>query len=128
MAIFDSSVALALSLITKYGSAFELRSLDNAVDDTDTPWKVHQQLPPRTQDVNAIGVQLEAEKSLVDGSSILEGHKVVLVPAAGVDLVPKALDLVVYTVDDEETVWVVSVVKTLAPNGQMILHELQVRQ
>lgn len=65
---------------------------------------------------------IDAEKSHIDGTLIQAGHRVALVPTQGI-ATPKP---------GEKLLWAgvempITTVKTLAPAGVAVLHELQVR-
>lgn len=125
MGEYDSSIALAKRLITKKGQAVTLRSLTTAAPvDEDKPWNPGANVP---SDQTVMGVFLDYEQRYIDGALIKAGDQRVLMPAtdtAGTAIAPAAGRIVLRGQEK----WEVITVKPLAPAGDPVMFELQVRQ
>lgn len=122
MARFDSAIALAKKLILKNGEAAILRRTTSTTPpDPTKPWKPGV----GTSDFPVSAVWLSAERSLVDGALIEAGSQVVLIPASDLgSTVPDASTDRILRASGQS--WKIKEVKTLSPNGQLILHECEV--
>lgn len=113
---YGKTAATAQRLIKKFGAPAAIITSTSVYDpdtDTNTPTPVST---PCTACV------IDAEKSYIDGTLIQAGHKVALVPPQGIDTPKPGAKLLWGGVELP-----ISVVKTLAPAGVPVLHELQVR-
>lgn len=122
MGKFDSSIALALRLITENGQSVTLRGFTAAATpDATKPW-----IPGANVAVNQTvsAVFLNYAQKYIDGELIRSGDQQVLIPASGLTSPPELEGLIVR---GSET-WKIVAVSPLAPNDQTIMYELQVRQ
>ena len=124
MARFDGAIALAKKLILKNGEAAILRRTTGTTPpDPAKPWKPGT---PSTTDFPASAVWLSAERSLVDGALIEAGSQLVLIPASdlGTTVPDAATDRILRASGQS---WKIAKVRTLSPNGQLIMHECEVK-
>lgn len=123
MARYTSATALALRLLTKNGEASSLvRRVDGAPADSAMPW-----LPGTpTETTYAVkAVWLDAELARPTGLTVQAGDQIVYVAASGLTVTPDASVDTIKRADG--TRWSIIAVRTLSPNGELIMHELQVR-
>lgn len=122
MAQYDSSIALALRLITKFG---ETATIFRRVDTPADPAKPWEQTSAETS-YSAQAVWLEPEIDRPSGSAVPQGDQIVYVAASGLAITPDpAIDQIERASGER---WSIVAVRTLSPNGQLIMHELQVRR
>jgi hypothetical protein len=121
MAQYDKAIALALKLITKYGTSIKVRRITDAVADPTKPWRVTGQT---AVDATGVGVFLDYEQKAVDGETILRGDQKVLIAASGLTVAPAPKDRIVRGTE----VWDVVSVQPLKPGDQIVMYEVQVRQ
>lgn len=122
MAQYDNSVALALRLITKFGETANIYRRSDTIPDAAKPWA-------RTTTETAYetpAVWLEAELSRPPGSVVQAGDQIVYVPASGLSITPDASIDQIERASGER--WSIVAVRTLSPGGQVVMHELVVRQ
>jgi hypothetical protein len=125
MAQYDGSIATALRLLTKFGEASALvRRVDPAPADPDEPWELGA--PSETEyPVKAAWLNAEVSRGPFLGL-VQEGDQVVYVAASGLSVTPDpSLDSIKRASGDR---WSIEAVRTLSPNGQLIMHELLVRK
>lgn len=124
MAQYDSAIALALKLLTKFGETSTLtRKNEGTPPDTDKPWT------PGTVDEDEYDVKavwLDFDEKRVDGDIVKAGDQNVYVAASGLAISPDASTDHIIRASGE--IWSIVGVKTLAPNGRLILHTLHVRK
>lgn len=125
MARFDSAIVLAKKLILKNGETASLkRKVDAAPVDPQKPWEPGA---PTLFSFPASVVFLNSEKSLVDGTLLKAGSQLALIPASDLGvMVPDASTDHLVRASGEK--WTIVEVRTLAPNGQLILHECEVKK
>jgi hypothetical protein len=124
MAQYDGSIATALRLLQKFGESSTLvRRVDPAPADPEKPWDLGD--PSETEyAVEAVWLDAEVSRELL--SLVQVGDQTVYVAASGLSVVPDpGLDTIQRVTGDR---WNIISVKTLNPNGQLIMHELLVRQ
>lgn len=125
MAEYDSSVALAIRLITKKGALVTLRGFSAAPPaDPSKPWKPGDKTPV---DQTVRGVFLGYERKDIDGTRIKEGDQRVLVPSVdttGAAIAPTS-DHVILRGSES---WQVVSVKETKPADQIVYYALQVRR
>jgi hypothetical protein len=113
---YAKSAATALRLIKRFGAPAAIVTTTSVYDpDSDT----NVNTPVSTA---CIACVIDAEKSHIDGTLIQTGHRVALVPPQGIDTPKPGAKLLWEGVQMQ-----VAIVKTLAPAGVAVLHELQVR-
>jgi len=132
MAQYDKSIALATRLIAKFGAPAVLRRFtDAALADPDKPWRRSK---PSDNDIPVSAVFLNfgdmgrAGEQYMSGTDIQTGDKLVIIPGEGLSEAPRLRDRLYRDgagPDDEG--WAIVQVQTLDPNGQQVLHQLQVR-
>ena len=127
MGRFDSQQLLAKRLIDLNGEDVVLTVFGGTIPDPDKPW-----LPgtSTSQNVSARAVWLnyntqEAGQTYADGSDIQRDDKKVLVAAVGLTADPELLTKITR---QDGTEFSIIKVKTLDPNGQKILFEIQARR
>lgn len=120
MAQYDSAVALALRLITKFGQSATLVQASRS-QQTAQPWK-----PDTTVETSysVKAVFLDYKINEIDGELIRRGDQRVYVPASGLAVVPGPGD---HLERDEER-WTVIVCVPLNPGGTQIVYTLQARR
>jgi hypothetical protein len=120
MAVYTAQIELATRLIKEKGKALVLRrSLGTTPTLADEPWKP---APAAPTDFAFQGVLLDKAMLHKPGSKIIEGSQFILVSVFAA--VPTPADIMV----DGSELWQIISVETLAPNGEHIIHELQVKQ
>lgn len=132
MARFDSAIKLATRLIKKNGQECVLRRFDDgATADGDKPWRRDQ---PNSSDVTIEAVFLNfgdlgrAGERYMPDTEILTGDKLVLISGAALPDAPDLRDRIYRDGGGEDDDgWGIVKVQTLDPNGQQVLHQLQVR-
>lgn len=108
--------ATALEMIADFGAPAAIVTTATAYDpETDTNTGTPVSSP-------CMACVIDAEKSHIDGTLIQAGHRVALVPPQGIDTPKPGAKLLWGGVEMP-----ITVVKTLAPAGVPVLHELQVR-
>lgn len=120
MGEYTRANALALRLIKKKGAPATLRTHAAGTPST-TPWA------PGTQsstDYSCYAVLTKFSEQLVDGDNIRIGDRLALVPASGLAGVPHPGDILVLGTDS----WGIIKSDPVAPDGNPILYELQVRR
>lgn len=129
MAQYDKSIALATRLITKFGGPAVLRRFtDASLADPDKPWRRSK---PSSSDIAVQAVFLnvgDTGERYTPGTEVQTGDKLVLISGGGLAEPPRLKDRVYRDgagSDDEG--WSILDVQTLDPNGQQVLHQLQVR-
>lgn len=133
MAQYDKAVATATRLIAKFGGPAVLRRYADApLPDADKPWRRGSPTPADTS-VNAVflnfGDMGRAGEQYMPGTVIEEGDKLVLISGGDLAEPPHLRDRLYRDgagADDEG--WSIVQVQTLDPNGQQVLHQLQVRR
>jgi len=124
VARFDSAIALALRLIQKNGEASIIyRRVDAAPPDATKPWT-----PGATTETAypVYAVWVDARIARVPLTEVQAGDQEVLVPASGLTIIP---DPVIDRLERADgTSWTIVAVSTLSPNGQVVMHQLHVRQ
>lgn len=132
MSRFDSAISLAQRLIKRNGQDAILRTFDRGTPaDADKPWRSSQ---PSTSDVTVKAVFLNfgdlgrAGERYMDGFEVQLGDKLVMIAGGDLTEAP-ALTQRLYRngggADDDG--FDIVKVQTLDPNGQQVLHQLQVR-
>lgn len=122
MARFDSAIALAKRLIKKNGQPVTLRGFTAGTPaDPNKPWKPGVNV---ANDQTIDAVFLDYEQKYVDGTTIRTGDQRVLMPADGLTEPPQTDGLILRGTE----VWKIIKNEPLNPNGQTILHDMQVRQ
>ncbi len=120
MGVYDAQAATALRLITEKGRSIQIRRWPAEPDGTPSqPWRREA---GAIENHDAVGVFLDAQRSFVDGTTIDRENTLVLVAAKDLAVVPALGDGVVAG----SKVHHVKEVRTLAPNGEQIIHELEV--
>ena len=114
---YAKSAATALRLIQRFGAAAQVVAKATAYD----PATGTNTGTESSADCSACVI--DAEKSSIDGTLVLAGHRVALVAAVGL-AEPKVGAKLMW----QGAPLVISVVKTLAPSGVLVLYELQVKQ
>jgi hypothetical protein len=126
--VYDAEAAAALAAIAEKGEVCTLRRFTaGAAPDGDKPWRTAD-ATALAQTANAVFLNYNLQTSgetYVNGTLVQRGDKKVLVAASGLDWDPE-LDGELVRADG--SVWKIQNVKTLDPNGEKILHTLQVRQ
>lgn len=113
---YSASAATALRMIQRFGAPAAIVTTTSVYNpDTDTNVNTPTSAP-------CVACVIDAEKSRIDGTLIQEGHKVALVPPQGIATPKPGAKLLWGGVEMP-----IAVVKTLAPAGVAVLHELQVR-
>ena len=135
MAQFDNSIALATRLVAKFGAPALLRRYSDAsVPDATKPWRRAPGQPPSDDEavqavfLNFGDMGLAGERYNSDWD-IQTGDKLVMVSGGSLDDPPELRDRIYRDgggPDDEG--WSISKVKTLDPNGQKVLYEMQARR
>lgn len=123
MGIYDEDIATALELIAEAGDVSTLERLSPGVPNPDEPW----QPVPATQTntpVHAVWLNYSFGEKYRAGTLIHEGDLKVLIPAADIDDITASDSLR----NSSGQIHQVVAVKTLAPNGQKILFEVQARR
>lgn len=124
MARFDSSIETAKRLIRLNGQKAILRQFgDSPVPDPDKPWRVGGS---DTLDIEVEAVFLDAEEQYLPDTKIEVGDQMVYIAGGGAT--PTLRDRIYRNGGgrDDEGFSIVHL-STLNPNGQEILHTLQVR-
>lgn len=132
MAQYDKSIALATRLITKFGAPAVLRRFtDASLADPDKPWRRSK---PSNTDIPVQAVFLNfgdmgrAGEQYMAGTDIQTGDKLVFIPGEGLSEAPRLRDRLYRDgADPDDEGWAIVQVQTLDPNGQQVLHQLQVR-
>lgn len=119
MAVFVEEIQVALELIEENGDLSTLRRQVKVAGAQS--WKPGV----GTVDYPARMVWLNYELKRVDGERIKRGDQRVLIAGAGLSVTPDASTDSLVRADG--SVWSVEGVETLSPNGEVVLHTLQVR-
>lgn len=132
MARFDSAIKLATRLIKKNGQTTVVRSFDRpAAPDAAKPWRSGD---ATETDVTVDAVFLNfgdlgrAGEQYMTGAEVQVGDKLVLISGGSLLAAPKLTDRLYRNgggADDDG--FDIVKVQTLDPNGQQVLHQLQVR-
>ncbi len=122
MATFSRAQESAQKLVAKFGRPVDLVSFGEALPfDNARSWRADY----ASEDVQtARAVFLSYAERLIDGTTIHEGDRKVLVAALGLTSPPRVSGEI--RVDDDR--WKIVHVEILSPNGEDILYTLQVRQ
>lgn len=120
MGEYSRANALALRLIKKKGAAATLR-VHAAGTATTTPWDPSAQT---STDYACFAVLTKFSEQLIDGDNIRIGDRLALVPASGLVGVPHPGDILVLGSNS----WGIIKSDPVAPDGNPILYELQVRR
>jgi hypothetical protein len=121
---YDDEIATALELIAEFGETSTLRRTEPGdPPDTDQPWRTGA---PTPADHSVSAVWLDWEVDRIDGELIKAGDQRVFVAASGMTVTPSPTVDRILRASGEE--WTIVTVRTLNPNGETILHELQVRK
>lgn len=125
MGLFDSKIALAKRLITKYGQSVTLVRVGLG-STSDKPWRPS----PNTETLETVSaVFLNYDIRQIDGELIKRGDQNVFLSPVDTATPPRVGDVIrrpVETGTIEQ--WNVIGVRPLAPNGEFILYELDVRR
>lgn len=122
MSRFDSQIALAQRLLALNGKTVTVRRYTQpSPADPDKPWRVGD---PTTSDQTCPAVILDYPPDFVESWSLQRGDKILLIAGGDLADTPKIQDQVII----DEEYWSIQHLSTLAPNGQLILHTLQVRK
>jgi len=130
MARFDRSIKTAQRLIAKNGQDVLLRRFSDAPPpDADKPWRTGS--PSHSDDaVKAVFLNFgDMGERYMEGAEVQIGDKLVLIAGGDLTSPPDLRDRIYRDgggPDDEG--WSILKVVTLDPNGQQVLHQLQVRQ
>ncbi len=133
MARFDSAIRTAQRLIAKNGQETILRRFSDApAPDADKPWRTGT---PSSADETITAVFLNfgdlgrAGERYMPDSDIQTGDKLVMIAGASLSAAPELRDRIYRDGggEDDEGFGIVKV-QTLDPNGQQVLHQLQVRR
>lgn len=127
MADYAWAVELAQQLLEEYGAPVTLRTMIRGA--APDPLKPHRPSSATASDVEVNAVFLDYEQKYIDGTVIQTGDQRVFMPSLatdGVTPVNPTLDAVL--VRGSEKPWKIILPKPLAPAGDLILFELQVRQ
>jgi hypothetical protein len=125
VARFDSAIALAIRLLAKNGQNVTLRGFTpGAPVDPTKPWRPSANTASN-QTVKA--VFLDYEQKYIDGTTIQSGDQKALLPSVDILNAAIAPELEGLVVRGSE-LWRILDVGTLAPNGQTIMFELQLRR
>jgi len=133
MAQYDSAILLATRLIAKFGAPSVLRRFQDAeLADTAKPWRRGE---PSTNDIplNAVflnfGDMGQAGEQYMPGTNIQTGDKLVFISGGELAGAPQLRDRLYRDgADDDDEGWSIVQVQTIDPNGQQVLHQLQVRR
>ncbi|MES2973365.1 MAG: hypothetical protein V4757_07135 [Pseudomonadota bacterium] len=118
-AFYDNLQATATRLIKQYGSAMVLRRAGPA---TYNPATGTSSSTPT--DFPCTGVELDFDTRSIDGTLVKVGDRKVYIEAESFDVVPQPGDRIVAGGVAREVIRS----KPLAPGGQVLLHEVQVRK
>ncbi len=126
MGIYDSKIALAKRLITKFGQPVELTRITLGEDAPDKPWRPS----PNTEESKIVfAVFLNYDIRQIDGDLIREGDQMVLVSPVDTSVPPNVGDYIKRPVEGlPPENWIVQFVRPLAPSGEFIMFELGVRR
>jgi len=122
MARFDTQIVTAKRLIDKNGetSTFRRTTLTASGD----PWDVDT---PTVTNTPVSAVWLDFDEQRIDGELIRIGDQEVLIPASDLPSInPNSNTDVLIRENGEQ--WAIVRTQTLAPNEQVILHQVQVRR
>lgn len=130
MARFDRSIKMAQKLIARNGQDAILRRFSDApVPDVDKPWRTGS---PSYSDeaVKAVFLNLgDAGERYMDGTEVQIGDKLVLIAGGDLTSSPNLRDRIYSGGGGPgDAGWSIMRVVTLEPNGQQVLHQLQVRR
>lgn len=122
MTRFSSVIATAARLVQKNGQDMTFVRFTNAAPaDPTMPWRVDAV----TEDTTAFkGVMLDYPPDFVESWSLQRGDKIILIAGADLAVTPTEQDHI--RLGDAE--YSIEHLKTIAPNGELILHTLQVRK
>lgn len=126
MGVFDEDIESARELIAESGEDCSIKTVRPGVADPTRSWEAVPSVETNVQ-VKAVFLNYKLAQSgeaYTNGSLIKTGDKKVLIAAASIFEILQS-DHVVRANGD---VYKIQNVKTLDPNGQHILHELQVRR
>ena len=127
MARFDRAIATADRLITKNGKSVTLRNYLHDLTPEAEPWKPADR--PGVIDTTVLAAFFEYADKLVDGTLVRQGDQIALIPGnAYTPTATMPLPNAAMKVIDGSEEWSIVKAKTLKPNGQLVLHELQLRQ
>lgn len=122
MARFDSLISTAARLTARNGQSVTLRTFTNpGPTDPDKPW---EPAAPVAADQTVNAVFYKYHQKYIDGDRIRQGDQQVLIAAKDVTTPPAQDSLIIRGSE----VWKVVNGQPTAPNGQLIIFELQVRQ
>lgn len=122
MTRFSNAIALASRLVQKNGQDMTfVRFTDPTPADPTMPWRVDD---PTETTTAFKGVMLDYPPDFVESWSLQRGDKIILI--AGGDLAVTPTDKDHIRLGDAE--YSIEHLKTIAPNGELILHTLQVRK
>lgn len=126
MGIYDSKIALAKRLITKFGQPVELTRITLGEDAPDKPWRPS----PNTEESQTVSaVFLNYDIRQIDGDLIREGDQMVLMSSVDTSVPPSVGDYIKRPVEGlPPENWTIQFVRPLAPNGEFIMYELGVRR
>ena len=118
MGKYDSQVATAKRLISKFGGAAQIMRVKEVAGTN--PWDNETQ----TTVHDCMAVMLDFNKRDIDGTHIVRGDKLVYIAADDVAVTPKTSDKFKFGSNE----WAIINVENLSPSGQDILFTLQVRR
>lgn len=120
MGKYDEQILLAQTLLAEFGKTVTVRRFTaNPAPLPEEPWRPAVSTP---SDHPVVGCVFDYNAHQVDGTRVLLRDKRVIV--AALDITPSPNDVLV----DGTEVYAIVNVETLAPNGQEIIHTLQVRK
>lgn len=123
MGVYDEDVATALEMIAEAGDLSTLERLAPGVPNPAQPWQPVPSVQTNTP-VHAVWLNYSFGEKFRAGTLIHEGDRKVLIPAADTADITASDSLR----DSAGQIHQVIAVKTLAPNGQKILFEVQARR
>lgn len=133
MARFDKFIALAQRLIAKNGQETILRRFSDApVPDPDKPWRTGSAEPDDIT-VNAVFLNFgdlgRAGERYMPDTQVQRGDKLVLIAGGDLSATPELRDrLYREGGGPEDEGFSIVNIQTIDPNGQRVLHQLQVRR
>lgn len=127
MGVYDEDIQTAFELIQESGEKAKLVRFASVVPDPDKPWDTN---PPAREEQDIVAVFLNfnmqgSGQTYWNGTEVHSGDKKVLVAAQGNTWPPNLQGQIVR---ENGSVWKIENIKTLDPNGQLILHTIQARQ
>lgn len=120
MSIYADFADTARDLLAEFGAACALTRQGQGQGQYNPSTGTYDQAPAETQD--AVAAVFPYPQKLIDGTTVMQGDQQAYV-APGLDWAPRATDVLTWQGVD----YTVVSVKNLAPAGESVLFELQVR-